>query len=296
MSAVILSLPDSAALARRISELVAMPLGAVESRVFPDGESYLRIDTECAHESVVLVCTLDRPNHKILPLLFLADAARALGARRVGLVAPYLAYLRQDRQFRPGEAVTSRTFARLLSGYMDWLVTIDPHLHRYHTLNDVYGVPNRVVHAAPALAAWIAAHVNRPVLVGPDAESTQWVTEVADRIGAPHVVMRKTRHSDRAVEVSAPDMEDYRQHTPVVVDDVASTAQTMIETVKRLVAAGLRAPVCVAVHALFSDMAERALRDAGAAQIATTTSVVHPTNMIDVVPLMVSPIRELAAG
>ena len=93
-----------------------MPLGTVESRRFPDGETYLRIDGECADKSVVLVCTLDRPNDKILPLVFLADAARALGARRVGLVAPYLAYLRQDRQFRAGEAVTSRTFARLVSG------------------------------------------------------------------------------------------------------------------------------------------------------------------------------------
>jgi ribose-phosphate pyrophosphokinase len=273
-----------------------MPLGAVESRQFPDGETYLRIEAECADKSVVVVCTLDRPNQKLLPLLFLADAARALGARRVGLVAPYLAYLRQDRQFRPGEAVTSRTFARLLSGYADWLVTIDPHLHRYGTLNEIYGVSTRVVHAAPALAAWIAAHVDRPVLVGPDAESAQWVTDVADRVGAPSVVMRKTRRSDRNVEVSAPDMGAYRQHTPVVVDDVVSSAQTLVETVKRLVGAGLRAPVCVAVHALFSDTAEQALLGAGAARIVSTTSVPHSTNTIDVVPLMIAPVRELAEG
>jgi ribose-phosphate pyrophosphokinase len=290
----VLALPQSASLARRVSELAAMPLGTVESRQFPDGETYLRIDADCTDKSIVLVCTLDRPNDKILPLVFLADAARAMGARRVGLVAPYLAYLRQDRQFRAGEAVTSRTFARLMSGYADWLVTIDPHLHRYGTLNDIYGVPTRVVHAAPALAAWIAAHVDRPVLVGPDAESAQWVTDVADRVGAPSVVMRKERRSDRVVEVSAPDMEAYREHTPVVVDDVVSSAQTLCEAVKCLVSAGLRAPVCVAVHALFSETAEQALRDAGAARIVTTTSVPHPTSMIDVVPLIIQPIRELS--
>lgn len=296
MSTVVLALPESASLARRVSELASLPLGTVESRQFPDGETYLRIDAECAGKSVVLVCTLDRPNDKILPLVFLADAVRALGARRVGLVAPYLAYLRQDRQFRAGEAVTSRTFARLLSGYADWLVTIDPHLHRYHTLNDIYGVPSRVVHAAPAVAAWIGAHVDRPVLVGPDEESAQWVMDVADRVGVPTVVMRKTRRSDLVVAVSAPDMEPYRQHTPIVVDDIVSSAQTMVETVKCLVAAGLRAPVCVAVHALFSETAEQALLDAGAARIATTTSVPHSTNMIDVMPLMIPAIRDLADG
>jgi ribose-phosphate pyrophosphokinase len=296
VSAVVLAFPESASLARRVSELAELPLGTLESRQFPDGETYLRIDAECAGKSVVLVCTLDRPNDKILPLVFLADAARTLGARRVGLVAPYLAYLRQDRQFRAGEAVTSRTFARLLSKYADWLVTVDPHLHRYNTLNDIYAVPSRVVHAAPAVATWIAAHVDRPVLVGPDAESAQWVMDVANRVGAPSVVMRKERRGDRVVEVSAPDMAIYRQHTPVLVDDVVSSAQTMIETVKRLVVAGLRAPVCVAVHGLLSETAEQGLRDAGASRIATSTSVPHATNSIDVVPLMISAIRELADG
>jgi len=296
VSAVVLALPDHAGLAQRVSELTATPSGVVASRQFPDGETYLRIDTECTHKSVVLVCTLDRPDRKILPLLFLADTARALGARRVGLVAPYLAYLRQDRQFRAGEAVTSRTFARLLSRYVDWLVTIDPHLHRYHTLSDIYEVPNRVVHAAPALAEWITTNVDRPVLVGPDVESAQWVTDVADRVGAPSVVMRKTRRSDRIVEVTAPDLQAYRRHTPIVVDDVVSSAQTMAQTVKCLLAAGLRPPICLAVHALFLDSAERAVLNAGAARIVTTTSVPHSTNDIDVVPLMIPAIRELVDG
>lgn len=289
----VLALPESASLARRVSDLAGMPLSAVESRQFPDDETYLRIDAECTGKSVVLVCTLDHPNQKTLPLLFLADAARALGARRVGLVTPYLAYLRQDRQFRAGEAVTSRTFARLLSGYVDWIVTIDPHLHRYGSLNEIYGVPSRVIHAAPVVAAWIAEHVERPVLVGPDVESAQWVTDVASRVGAPSVVMRKERSSDQVVKVSAPDMEAYRQHTPVIIDDVVSSGHTLIETVKCLVSAGLRAPVCMAVHALFSKEAEQALSNAGTAGIVTSNSVPHSTNMIDVVPLMIPAVLEL---
>ena len=42
------------------------------------------------------MCGLDTPGEKILPLLFLAATAQDLGARRVGLVAPYLAFMRQD--------------------------------------------------------------------------------------------------------------------------------------------------------------------------------------------------------
>lgn len=296
MNAVVLALPGGRPLAQRVSALAEIPLGVVESRRFPDGETYVRIDTSCAQKSVVLVCTLDRPDDKLLPLLFLADTARELGASRVGLVAPYLAYLRQDRQFHPGEAVTSRTFAGILSRHVDWVATIDPHLHRYHSLTEIYSVPTRVIHAAPALAEWIAAHVDRPLLVGPDEESAQWVKDVADRVGAPSVVMRKTRLGDRAVEVVAPDVDAYQMHTPVIVDDVASSAQTMVETVRCLVAARLRPPICVAVHALFSAGAEQALRDAGAAEVVTTTSVSHATAHIDIVPLLVPAIRELVGG
>jgi len=293
VSAVVLALPDGDVLGRRVSDLARIQYGEVASRRFPDGETYLRVATACAQQHVVLVCTLDRPDEKILPLVFLADAARDLGAASVGLVAPYLAYMRQDRRFQPGEAVTSRTVAGLLSRYVDWLVTMDPHLHRYHSLGELYGVPNRIVHAAPALAGWIAAHVDRPVVVGPDEESAQWVQDVADRAHAPCVVMRKTRHGDRDVEVSAPDVRAYHTHTPVVVDDIVSSARTMVETVKQLAGAGLRAPVCLGVHALFSTGAEQALRQAGAAQIVTTNSVLHATNRIDIVPMLVSGIHDV---
>jgi ribose-phosphate pyrophosphokinase len=155
-------------------------------------------------------------------------------------------------------------------------------------------VPNRVVHAAPAVAEWIAAHIDRPVVVGPDEESTQWVEDVAARAGAPFIVMRKTRRGDRVVDVHAPDVEAYRMHTPVVVDDIVSSAQTMAQTVKALVAARLRPPVCVAVHALFSESAEQTLRDAGVAHIVTTTSVPHATSRIDIVPLLVPAVHALA--
>jgi ribose-phosphate pyrophosphokinase len=75
----------------------------------------LRFACDVAGRSVILLCSLARPNNRILPLLFAADAARDLGAGEVGLVAPYLAYMRQDRRFNPGEAITSQSFARLLS-------------------------------------------------------------------------------------------------------------------------------------------------------------------------------------
>ena len=294
MTGLVLASGGSEALGLHLADLLALPLGAVESRRFPDGETYLRLDAACRDRHVILACSLDRPDAKLLPLVFLAEAARAEGALRVGLVAPYLAYMRQDQQFRPGEAVTSRMFAALLSRHVDWLVTVDPHLHRVHALDEIYAVPSRVVAAAPALAVWIAAHVTRPLVVGPDDESAQWVRDVATRAGAPFVVMRKVRRGDRSVEITAPDVSAWRDHTPVVVDDVVSSGQTMIATVRRLVEAGLAAPVCLAVHALFAPDVEAALRAAGASGIVTTNTIAHPSSGIDIVPLLAPAIADLA--
>ena len=123
--------------------------------------------------------------------MFAAGAARDLGASLIVLVAPYLAYMRQDKRFHTGEAITSRTFASMLSAAVDGLVTVDPHLHRYHALDEIYRVPTRVVASAPAIARWVRKNVANPLLIGPDTESEQWVAAVARDAGAPGIVLQK---------------------------------------------------------------------------------------------------------
>jgi ribose-phosphate pyrophosphokinase len=263
-------------------------------RRFPDGESYVRLDAPVARRDAIFVCGLDRPDEKLLPLVFAAGAARELGAASVGIVAPYLGYLRQDRRFQDGEALSSATFAKLLSGYADWLVTVDPHLHRYRSLEEIYSLRTAVAHAAPGISAWIREHVDAALLVGPDAESEQWVAEVARRAGCPHVVLEKTRRGDREVEVSAPAVGQYRERTPVLIDDIISTGGTMAEACVRLVRAGMRPPVCIAVHAVFANAADSALIAAGATKVVSCNTIAHATNAIDVNGAVVEAVTQFA--
>ena len=260
MSVLLLPLPEGQPFATRLSTVLAADMAEIEWRRFPDSETYLRLITRCDGRATAVVGSLDQPDSRLLRVLFLADAARDLGATSVGLIAPYLGYLRQDRRFKPGEAITSRTVGRVLSSSIDWLVTLDPHLHRYHSLSEIYGVPAYVAHAAPAIATWIATHVAEPLILGPDEESAQWVESVAAQVGAPWTTLRKTRHGDRSVDVSMPDVEAYRGRTPVLLDDIISSARTMVRSVQRLRDAGLAAPYCIGVHALLDE----ALRMPGA--------------------------------
>lgn len=290
----LVALPRNESLAHSLASHIGAETAGIEIRRFPDGETYLRYETLPDKRPVILLCSLDRADEKFLPLLFAAATARDLGAPSVGLVCPYLGYMRQDRRFQTGEALTSEHFARVLSHEIDWLVTVDPHLHRHSSLSEVYSVRAFAVHAAPLLADWIRANVERPLLIGPDAESEQWVAAVAKTAEVPYVVLQKIRRGERDVEISVPHLKRWREATPVLVDDIVSTARTMIETIRHLIDVRMRPPVCVAVHGVFAEGAYHELLEAGASRVATSNTIVHKSNAIDVTGLLAGAIRAIA--
>ena len=287
------ALPGNEAMTCSLADGLGADQGDVELRAFPDGETYLRFAADVAGRSIAITCTLDRPNDKMLPLIFAAATARELGAAKIGLVAPYLAYMRQDRRFKPGEAVTSKQTAQLLSNAFDWLVTVDPHLHRYSSLSEIYRIPSRVVHAAPLISEWIREHVANPLIIGPDSESEQWVSAVANDARAPYSVLEKVRRGDRDVEISVKNLADLGGRIPVLVDDIISSGRTMIEAVRLLTSLGGAPPVCVAVHGLFADNSDELLGNAGA-RVVTSNTIAHKTNGIDVGELLANAISEFA--
>ncbi|CAM3007736.1 ribose-phosphate pyrophosphokinase [Legionella worsleiensis] len=272
---------DFDALACDIHTVCGYELGTLSAHQFPDGETVIKIESEVMSRSVFLIASLDTPNPKIAPLIFAAETARSLGASKVVLIAPYLAYMRQDKVFESGQGITSQYFARLISHYFDGLITVDPHLHRWHSLNELYQIPTQVLHAALPIARWIKNNIKKPLLIGPDEESRQWVHHIADEAGAPFVVLEKHRKGDHAVEISIPKLDRYLDKTPVLIDDIISTGKTMIEAVGILQRLKLPAPVCIGVHALFVQDAFAKLSAAGVRTIVTCNTIRHSSNAID---------------
>lgn len=287
---IIFGLPGNEEFALRVAKEGGWEFGTLETRRFPDGESYVRLQSDVSHKEVALVCTLSRPDSQFLTLIFTADAARNLGAASVTLVAPYLSYMRQDRRFNAGEAITSRTFATQISSTFDRLITVDPHLHRYPNLSAIYTCDAIVLHAAPLIGEWLATEVPHPLVIGPDEESEQWVAVVAAKAKAPHVVLRKTRYGDRRVELVVPDLSRWRDRKPVLVDDIASSGRTLIEASKLIQEQGLARPVCAVVHPLFAGESFAELKEA-TDFIASTDAVPHVSNRISLVRLVAGALR-----
>ena len=286
----LLGFDDEQTAGQALAQALGVPWAVVQRHRFPDGESKLRLPPALPAE-VLLLRGLHQPHDKLVELLITLPAARALGARRIVLVAPYLAYMRQDMAFTPGEAVSQRHIAALLASQVDGLITVDPHLHRIASLDEVMpGCPNRALTAAPLLGAWVAQRVPGALLLGPDEEALQWVAAAGAAHGLDHAVCHKQRLGDRDVRVALPDVPLHGRAV-VLMDDVASTGRTLVEAATAVLAAGAASVDVAVTHALFVGDAWAQLQAAGVRHVWSSDAVPHATAVVPITPLLAGAVR-----
>ena len=278
--------------AARIAQATGCSLQAIVRHRFPDGEVKLRLPANLPAR-VVLLRTLDHPNDKLIELLLAARTARTLGAQHLTLVAPYLAYMRQDIAFTPGEAVSQRIVGDFLAGLFDVVITVDPHLHRVSTLKEAVPVSQAIaLSGAPLLSDLIAQHRPRALLVGPDEESAQWIAQAAARHGFDHAVCHKVRNGDRSVDIELPTLQ-LKGRAVVLLDDVASTGHTLARAAQLLLAAGAASVDVAVTHALFAGDALQLIQQAGVGDIWSTDCIEHPSNAVSMAPLIAAALLTL---
>ncbi|MCK5359577.1 MAG: ribose-phosphate pyrophosphokinase-like domain-containing protein, partial [Gammaproteobacteria bacterium] len=201
----LLGFPEYSTPAQDLATAAGLDYAEIEVHRFPDGESQLRLPYPLP-EHIVICRSLNQPNEKLVELALAASTARDLGAGKVTLVAPYLCYMRQDKAFNPGEAVSQRIIGKLLANWFDGLITVDPHLHRVHHLDDAVPVAKaKALNATEAMADYLDGRLDNPLLIGPDEESEQWVAAIARRNQLDFHVARKVRFGDSDVQVTLPE-------------------------------------------------------------------------------------------
>lgn len=287
----LLGFDDQLAAVQRLAEALSCPMALVQRHRFPDGELKLTLpfaQGEGCPGTLVLYRSLAQPNEKLVELMLVAAQARSWGVRRILLVAPYLAYMRQDMSFHTGEVVSQRLVGQSLAHWFDGVITVDPHLHRVATLQEAVPADwTCTVSAAPALAEHIARHVPQPVLVGPDVESAQWVQQAAEVIGAVSGVCHKERLGDRDVQIVLPDLA-VQDRAVVLLDDMASSGRTLAVAARQLLDSGALSVDVAVTHALFADDAVATVRAAGVRHIWSADSVTHDSNAVYLAPLLAS--------
>lgn len=296
MNPELLHFQDEAAPARRLAEATGLVARAVERHRFPDAELKLTLpfdEPAPVSETLVIYRSLDRPNDKLIELLLLARHARRQGVRRLVLVAPYLAYMRQDIAFHPGEIVSQTIVGGFLAELFDAVITVDPHLHRIERLDQAIPIDHAIaLSGAPRLAELIAERRDDPLLLGPDEEALQWVAQAAELTGFDHGTCHKTRHGDRDVAITLPALEVAGRQV-VLMDDVASSGHTVARAAEALLEAGAASVDVALTHALFADDALAVIRAAGVGEVWSTDCIAHPSNAIPMAPLLAAALGSL---
>lgn len=288
--AALFAFPDHAGVGRRVARRLGLAYRKIAVRSFPDGESLVRVNPAPWKGPAVLLCGLHEPNRRIVECLLAAETLRSRGASSITLIAPYMGYMRQDVEFNPGEAVSQSIVGNLLGRYVDRFLTIDAHLHRTSQLDQVLGIPCENLSASGEIGRRVAT-LDEPVVVGPDAESAQWARAVADAAGCEWTVGTKTRFGDRRVRFDIEDPQRVRGHTAVLVDDIVSTGNTIIEAAKAIARHKPKAIHLYCVHGLFVEDAECRIRKAGVTAIASSNTIPHPTNDVDITGVITEALR-----
>ena len=239
---------------------------------FPDNELRIKIDQNLKNKEIVLVQSFYKNiSDCVIEVIFASKTAYELGAKKVVLVAPYFPYMRQDKRFHRGEAISQRLIAGLIDKYFDAVYMMDPHLHRKNKLENIFKIKAKKLTANSLLADYIKKHIKNPVIIGPDEESYKWARNVANLLGVESRILKKKRYSSYHVKVRLNKKISLKNKNTVIVDDIVSTGHTILETLKILRKLGAKNIYCICVHGIFVDDALNKLKKSNINIVSTNT-------------------------
>ncbi len=290
----VLSFPDEVGRGEKLARALGCEFVNVEYKVFPDGEDYVRVPVDVRGRDVIVLSTLyPDQDRKIFRTLLLLDALRDLGASKIVLVCPYLAYARQDRRFRDGEAVSLRSLIKLLEcAGADIIVTVD-----VHKPEAFRGERARCVNVEPfrLYAEKIREVVgcDNVVVLSPDFGSLWRAQRVAERLNVEFDYFEKYRDRVTGEITMRPRQVEVRDRTVVIVDDIIATGGTLREATRIVRSMGARRVVAIATHCQFLGGADVKLREAGIEIIMCSDTIETPYSTISVVELIADEIRKV---
>ncbi len=276
-----------------LAKLLGCDSSAIALHTFPDGESRIRVGA--TNNTALVYASLDHPNEKLVNLIFVAQALRDMGAKRVVLICPYLCYMRQDKAFHSGEAVSQHVIGALLPQSFDRILTVDPHLHRVSSLDEIFPtIEADALSATGPISEAIKGETafDGALLVGPDSESEQWLAAVSERTGLDYIIASKKRSGDRDVIVTLANADRANGRLAIIVDDIVSSGTTIRRCASLLLDAGASRVEVIAVHALCNDDDQNLMTASGISRLRSCNSVLHATNAIDLASLLADALKK----
>ena len=285
--------PASRELGEKVAELAGLEKVSVVSKVFPDGESYVRLDGSVQNEHVVIVHTTSKPQDtSLMQLAFMANAAKRNGAKKVTAVVPYLAYARQDKIFLEGENVSIETVAAMLkTAGIDQLITVNIHAE---TALSKFPFPTKNLSAIPLLAEYFVKKGNKKAFALAPDKGALYIAQQAQQVlrgEAGSLEKTRDRHTGQTTHTCM--HLNVKGQTVIIFDDIISTGGTIVGAAQILKEQGASHVYTSCVHGLLIDDAEKRILDAGVEEIVATDSVPGKNSKVSLAPLISEALKAL---
>ncbi len=290
---IVLSFPDDVNRARRLAELLGFDFFCVEYKVFPDGEDYVRVPVDVKDRDVVVFSSLyPDQDRKIFRTILLLDALRDLNCRSLVLVCPYLAYSRQDRRFRDGEAVSLKTLIKIFENYVDYILTVDVHKPQAFTSSKAVCIN---VEPFEKYAKYIENNVGREdlVILSPDFGSLWRAEKVAKILNVNYDYFEKYRDRVTGQITMKPREVDVKNRIVIIIDDIIATGGTIREATRILKSMNAKEVYALATHCQFLDNADRKLVESGVKSIICSDTIETGYSKISVLDLIAEHIHKI---
>lgn len=267
-------------LAEKIAEHLGVPLCDITLGRFADGEIHVQINENIRGVDVFIVQGTQPPAENLMELLILADACFLASAERITAVIPYYGYARQDRKDSPRVPITAKLVAKLIEvAECDRVLTMDLHSTQ---IQGFFNVQADNLFAAPVLLEYIKnLDRSKLMIVAPDVGSTKMGRAFAKRLNVDLAIVDKRRYGKDATEVMNI-IGDVNGKDVVILDDMISTAGTLVRGAKAIADKGARSITACATHPVFAADALQNIMESPIVEVVVTNSV--PFTRLDECP------------
>lgn len=259
-------------LSTTIAEELNMELGAVDIRRFPDGEIFVKYIENVRNSDVYIIQpTGADPNENLMELLIMLDAARRASAPRITAVIPFYGYARQDRKDQPRVPITAKLVANLLiTAGASRVLTMDLHAGQ---IQGFFDIPVDHLYARPVFVEYLR-NVLSPdtVVVAPDVGSVKMAQAYSGMLECGFAVVAKRRIDATRIE-SSHLVGEVRDRDCVLVDDLTTTAGTLIGAARKLKENGAKRIFACVSHCCLTEEGCRRLEESPITELVTTDSV-----------------------
>jgi len=289
-------------LAARICSYLGLPLGAISTGNFPDGEISCKIEEDVRGRDVFLIQPTCPPvNENLMELLIMIESCKRASAERVTAVVPYFGYARQDRKDEGRVPITAKLVANIMTrAGADRVLTMDLHAAQ---IQGFFDVPVDHLYAAPVLndyAAQLKIGPDDIVVVSPDEGSIKRALGHAKRLSAPLAIVDKRRSTAEKTRQEHLIGASVEGKVALMFDDMISTAGSICGAANKVHAAGAREIHVAATHGVLCGPAIANLEAAPIKTVIITDTIPLPAEknlpkirVLSVAPLLGEAIKRI---